>query len=92
MRNKPDKKKDNYVTHFDEVPRAVSLAVALAVKKKKKNRLTLQEARDPGSSPGSGRSSAEGRGTPLQHPCLENLMDKEPGGLRSIASQRVGHD
>ena len=36
MRNKPDQKKDkHYVTHFDEVPRAVSIAEALAVKKRK---------------------------------------------------------
>ena len=30
---------------------------------------------DPGSIPGSGRSSGEGNGTPLQYSCLENLMD-----------------
>ena len=30
---------------------------------------------DPGSIPGSGRSSAEGNGNPLQYSCLENPMD-----------------
>ena len=30
---------------------------------------------DPGSIPGSGRSSEEGNGNPLQYPCLENPMD-----------------
>ena len=30
---------------------------------------------DPGSIPGSGRSSGEGNGNPLQYPCLENPMD-----------------
>ena len=30
---------------------------------------------DLGSIPGSGRSSGEGNGTPLQYSCLENPMD-----------------
>ena len=30
---------------------------------------------DPGSIPGSGRSSEEGNGTPLQYSCLENPVD-----------------
>ena len=34
---------------------------------------------DPGSIPGSGRSSGEGNGNPLQYSCLENPMD---GGAR----------
>ena len=32
---------------------------------------------DPGSIPGSGRSSGEGNGNPLQYSCLENPMDRE---------------
>ena len=36
-------------------------------------------AGDRGSSPGSGRSSGEGNGNPLQYSCLENPMD---GGAR----------
>ena len=32
-------------------------------------------AGDPGSIPGSGRSSGEGNGNPLQYPWLENPMD-----------------
>ena len=32
-------------------------------------------AEDPGSNPGSGRSSGEGNGNPLQYSCLENPMD-----------------
>ena len=31
---------------------------------------------DQGSIPGSGRSSGEGNGNPIQHPCLENSMDR----------------
>jgi len=30
--------------------------------------------RDPGSIPGSGRSSVEGNGNPTQYSCLKNLM------------------
>ena len=32
---------------------------------------------DLGSIAGSGRSSGEENGTPLQYPCLENPMDRE---------------
>jgi len=32
-------------------------------------------AGDLGSIPGSGRSSGEGNGNPLQYSCLENPMD-----------------
>ena len=31
---------------------------------------------DLGSIPGSGRSSGEGYGNPLQYSCLENFMDR----------------
>ena len=34
----------------------------------------------------------EGNGTPLQHSCLENPRDGEPGRLQSMRSLRVGHD
>ena len=46
---------------------------------------------DLGLIPGSGRSLGEGNGNPLQHSCLENLMD---GGawLHPMGLQRVGHD
>ena len=47
-------------------------------------------AGDPGSIPESGRAPGEGNGFPLQYSCLENSMDKEPGGLQSMGSQRVG--
>ena len=40
-------------------------------------------AGDPGSIPGWGRSPGEGNGHPLQYSCLENPMDREPGGLQS---------
>ena len=31
---------------------------------------------DPGSIPGSGRSPGEGNSNALQHPCLENPVDR----------------
>ena len=33
------------------------------------------KAEDPGLIPGSGKSSGEGNGNPLQYSCLENPMD-----------------
>ena len=36
---------------------------------------TAYNAGDLDSIPGSGRSSGEGNGTPLQYSCLENPMD-----------------
>ena len=50
------------------------------------------DVRDVGSIPGLGRSPGGGHGNPLQCFCLENPMDKEPGGLQSLGSQRIGHD
>ena len=47
---------------------------------------------DPGLIPGSGRSSGEGNGNPLQYSCQENPMDGEPGRLQSMGLQRVRHD
>ena len=47
-------------------------------------------AGDLGSVPGSGRSPGGGNGNPLQYSCLEKPMDREPGGLQSMGSQRVG--
>ena len=41
---------------------------------------------------GSRSSPGRGHGNLLQYSCLENPMDKEPGRLQSMGSQRVGHD
>ena len=48
--------------------------------------------RDANSIPGSGRSPEGGHDNPLQYSSLENPMDKGPGRLQSIASQRVRHN
>ena len=50
------------------------------------------DARDTGSTPGSGRSLRGGNGNPVQYSCLENPMAEDPGGLQSMASQRVRND
>ena len=47
-----------------------------------------REVRDVGLIPGSGRCQGGGQGYLLQYACLENPIE-EPGGLRSIGSQRV---
>ena len=39
---------------------------------------------DPGSIPGSGRTPGEGNGNPLQDSCLENPMDRESHGQKSL--------
>ena len=46
---------------------------------------------DADSIPKSGKSPGGGDGNSLQCSCLGNPMDKEPGGLQSIGSQRVRH-
>ena len=45
---------------------------------------------DTGSIPGSGRSVGEGNGNPLL--AWKIPWTVEPGGLQSMASQRVRHD
>ena len=59
---------DTYL--IDPYPSRKSSLVAQMVK----HLLTMRE--DPGSIPGSGRSSGEGNGNPLQYSCLENSMDR----------------
>ena len=47
---------------------------------------------DWGLIPGSRRFPGDGNDYPPQYSCLENFMDREPGRLQSIGSQRVGHN
>ena len=47
---------------------------------------------DLGSIPELGRSLGEGNGYPLQYPCLENPMDRGAWWIKSVGSQRIGHD
>ena len=59
-----------------------------------KNRnVNAGDIRDMGSIPGSGRFPGGGHSNPLQYSCLWRIpWTEEPGGLRSMGSQRVGHD
>ena len=50
------------------------------------------DIRDMGSVIGSGRSLAGGHGSPLQYSYWRIPWPKEPGRLKSIGLQRVGHD
>ena len=50
------------------------------------------DIRDAGSISELGRSPGGGPGNPLQDSCLEKPTNKEPVGLQSIGSKRVGHD
>ena len=50
------------------------------------------DAADVGLIPGPGRPPGIGNGSPLQHSCLGNLTDGEPGGLQSTWLPRIGHD
>ena len=63
--------------------------VALVVKNLPAN---AGDVRDACLIPGLGRSPGGGNSIPLQYSCLENPMDKEPGGLQSVGLQRFGHD
>ena len=49
-------------------------------------------AGDMGSTPGSGRSSGEGNGNPLQYSCLENPIDRGAWKPQSMESQKVAYD
>ena len=50
------------------------------------------DARDTGSTPGSGRSPGVGNGNPLQYSCLENFMDRGAWQATVKGLQRVRHN
>ena len=56
--------KTTYALYDSLVPRLTGSSICLP-------------CRRPGSIPGSGRSSGDGNGKPLQYSCLENSMDGE---------------
>ena len=49
-------------------------------------------AGDVGLIPGSGRSPEEGNSNPLQYSARRITCTEKPGGLKSMGSQRVGHE
>ena len=52
----------------------------------------VKDIRDMGSIPGSGRSLKEGMATHSSILAWRIPWTEEPGGLRSVGLQRVGHD
>ena len=67
----------------------------VTVKNWLRKRLSGKESASAGvmsSIPGSGRSSGEGNGNPLQFSCLEKPMDCRAWQVYSMGSQRVGYD
>ena len=48
----------------------------------------LVNAGDSGLILGLGRPPEEGKGSPPQYSCLENPVDREPGGLQSVGSPK----
>ena len=61
-------------------------------------KVSVYNAGDPGSIPGSGRSPGEGNGNPKEMAIHSStiawkiLCTEEPGRLQSMGSQRVGRD
>ena len=49
------------------------------------------DIRDTSSVPDLERFLGVGNGNTLQYSSLENSMDREPGGLQSMGSHRVGN-
>ena len=52
-------------------------------------KMSVYKAEDPGSIPGSGRSTGEGNGNPLQYFAWKIPWIEEPGSLQSMGLQRV---
>ena len=50
-----------------------------------------EDVGDVGLTPALGRFPGEGNGNPLQYSSWKILWTKEPGGLKSMGSQRVRH-
>ena len=59
---------------LDSVTRKYAVSWWLSAKE---SACSAGDAGDPSSIPGSGRSSGEENGNPLQYSCLENPMDRE---------------
>ena len=52
----------------------------------------VEDIKDTGSIPGSGRAPGGGHDNPLQYSCLENPMDRGAWKLQSTELQRDGQD
>ena len=59
--------------------------ITLAFPSSSNGKASACKAGDAGSIPGLRRSPGEGNGNPLQHPCLENPMDR--GALQATVHE-----
>ena len=69
----------------------ISLTVAMGFPDGAVVKNLLANAGHSGSIRGSGRSSGEGNGNPLQYSCLGNPMDRGAWRAKVTGSQKVGH-
>ena len=79
-----DNSSSTYLPHTYKVPR--TSLVAQTVK------CLAYNIGDLGSIPGSGRSSGEGNGNPVQYSCLENPMDRGPHSWATVHGGRKESD
>ena len=77
------------ISIYDQLTLHKSFQVALVVKKPP---ATAGDLRVAGSILGLERSPGGGNGNLLLYSCLKKRMNREPGGLWSIGSQRVRHN
>ena len=68
---------ESYLNSFSASSKISSNSMLLGFPSSSDGKASVCNAGDPGSIPGSGRSSGDGNGKPLQYSCLENSMDGE---------------
>ena len=77
---------------FTCLGRVASLRSSLMAQMVKNLPANAENEGDASSIPGWGRSPGEGNGNSLQYLAWEIPWTKEPGRLKSIELQRVGHN
>ena len=80
------------VNNWAKAPADISILLLLILPGGSGGKESACNVGDLGLILGLGISHREGNGYPLQCSCLENSMDRGPGGLQFIGSQRVRHD
>ena len=73
---------------WNTLPQALSSLMAESAHGLEVKNTPANQCRRGGLVLGSGRSFAGGHDNPLQYSCLENRMDRGPGGLQSIGLQK----
>ena len=72
----------------DPVGREIKLFTEITIHHSEGKESTCN-AGDPGSIPGSERSSGKGNGYPLPYSCVENSVDRGAWRAKSLGSQRI---